>query len=103
MVVSNQAAGVVEFRTVTMIRIAAAISVCLALFFARRLAANNPPKFSDSTGMTQSGGCDLGDPALTAAAPGSLKTDNDNFSDMPTRGLAATPSQTPARLTPCAV
>jgi membrane protease YdiL (CAAX protease family) len=38
MVVSNQAAGVVEIRTITMIRIAAAISVCLALFFARRLA-----------------------------------------------------------------
>jgi membrane protease YdiL (CAAX protease family) len=53
MVVSNQAAGVVEFRIVTMIRIAAAISVCLALFFAKRLAANNPPKFSDSTGISR--------------------------------------------------
>jgi membrane protease YdiL (CAAX protease family) len=86
MVASNQATSVVEFRTVTMIRIAAAISVCLALFFAKRLAAENPPKFSDPTGINQYGGCDLADPALTAAAPGSLKTDSDNFSDMPTRG-----------------
>ena len=49
MVVSNQAAGVVEFRTVTMIRVAAAVSVCLALFFAKRLA-KNPPALSDPTG-----------------------------------------------------
>ena len=49
-VVSNQATSVVEFRTATMIRIAAAVSACLALFFARRLAANNPPKFSDPAG-----------------------------------------------------
>jgi membrane protease YdiL (CAAX protease family) len=41
MVVSNQAACVLELRTITMIRIAAAISACLALFFARRLAAND--------------------------------------------------------------
>jgi len=73
MVVSNQAACVLELRTVTMIRIAAAISVCLALFFAKRFAAKNPPKSSDPTGMNQYGGCDLADPALTAAAPGSLK------------------------------
>jgi uncharacterized protein len=83
MVVSNQATPVVEFRTVTMIRIAAAISVCLALFFARRLASNYPPKFSDPTGMNQYGGCDLADSALTAAVPGSLKTDNDKSSNMP--------------------
>jgi membrane protease YdiL (CAAX protease family) len=38
MVVSNQATSVVEFRTVIMIRIAAAITACLALFFARRLS-----------------------------------------------------------------
>jgi membrane protease YdiL (CAAX protease family) len=86
MVASNQATSVVERRTVTMIRIAAAISVCLALFFAKRLAAENQPKFSDPTGINQYGGCDLTDPALTAAAPSSLKTDNDNFSDTPTRG-----------------
>jgi CAAX protease family protein len=38
MTASYEATGVVEFRTVTMIRTAAAISACLALFFARRLA-----------------------------------------------------------------
>jgi membrane protease YdiL (CAAX protease family) len=86
MVASNQAATVVEFRTVTMIRIAAAISVCLALFFARRLAAKNPPKFSDPTGINHYGGCDLATPALTTVVPGYSKTGNDNFSDMKAGG-----------------
>jgi len=72
MIVSYDATGVVELRTVIMIRVAAAMSACLALFFARRLAATNPPKFSDPTGMNQHGGCNLAGPALTAAAPGSL-------------------------------
>jgi membrane protease YdiL (CAAX protease family) len=39
MVVSNQVANVLQLRTIIMIRIAAAISVCLALLFAKRLAA----------------------------------------------------------------
>jgi membrane protease YdiL (CAAX protease family) len=56
MVVSNQTATVLGFRTISEIRIAAAISACLALFFAKRLAANNPVKFGDPTGMTQDGG-----------------------------------------------
>ena len=38
MVVSNQVACVLQLRTTIMIRIAAAISVCLALFFAKRSA-----------------------------------------------------------------
>jgi membrane protease YdiL (CAAX protease family) len=42
MVVSNQAAVVVELRTVTMIQIAAAISACLGLLFAKRLEGNSP-------------------------------------------------------------
>lgn len=45
MVVSNQAACLLELRTVAMIRIAAVISLCLALFFAKRLAVNSPVKF----------------------------------------------------------
>ena len=49
MMVSYLATSVVEFRTVTMIRVAAAVSVCLALFFAKRLA-KNPPALSDPTG-----------------------------------------------------
>lgn len=43
MVVSNQTATVLGLRTITEIRFAAAISVCLALFFAKRLAVDNPP------------------------------------------------------------
>jgi membrane protease YdiL (CAAX protease family) len=69
MVVSNQATSVVEFRTTTMIRIAAAISACLALFFAKRLAAKNPPTFSDPTGMNQLRGCDLADAAQNGGSP----------------------------------
>jgi uncharacterized protein len=42
MVVSIQAAAVVEVRTIIMIRIAAALSLCLALFCAKLLAANEP-------------------------------------------------------------
>ena len=59
MIVSSQAACVLELRTVVMIRIAAAISVCLALLFAKRLAAKNAAKFSDPTGMNQDGGRNL--------------------------------------------
>jgi membrane protease YdiL (CAAX protease family) len=59
MIVSSQAAGVVEFRTVTMIRIAAAISVCLALFFARLLAYKTGFN-SDPTGMNQEMRGDVG-------------------------------------------
>jgi len=55
MIVSNQTATVLGFRTITEIRFAAAISACLALFFAKRLAANNPVKFSDPTCMNQDG------------------------------------------------
>lgn len=42
MIVSAQAASVLQLGTITGIRIAAAISGCLALFFARRLDANYP-------------------------------------------------------------
>jgi len=45
MIVSNQTATVLGLRTIMEIRIAAAISVCLALFFARRLAATDPGSF----------------------------------------------------------
>ena len=61
MVVSNQAACVLELRTITMIRIAAAISVCLALLLAKRLAASNPVTCSDPTGLSQEGEPDLAD------------------------------------------
>jgi uncharacterized protein len=50
MVVSNQVACVLERRTVIMIRIAAAISACLALFFARRLAGGSSEPSSRSSG-----------------------------------------------------
>jgi len=61
MVASNQAACVVELRTITMIRVAAAISACLALLFAKRLAAGDQVKFSYPTGLIQDGGRDLAD------------------------------------------
>ena len=62
MIVSNQTATVLGFRTITEIRFAAAISACLAIFFAKRLAANNPVTRSDPTGMNQNGGRYLAGP-----------------------------------------
>lgn len=56
MIVSNQTATVLGFRrTITEIRIAAAISAFLAFFLAKRLAANNPVTLSDPTPMNQDG------------------------------------------------
>lgn len=49
MVVSTQTACVLGLGTVIEIRIAAAISICLSIWFARRLAIDGPLKFTDPT------------------------------------------------------